>query len=185
MRRRVRQICDANGKPLAYISNGTAAFMEEEFNETERLERIHETGFDEKFVGFSEREVKFTDGKLQSVTHKRGDGSALASVNVYIKRVTPEQPKAAELREGDQLVAANGKPVTSAYAWRFSGDFPGGWIEVLRQGRRIRIDGLSPGKLGIILEDRAPPGKQSQTSLWGLTHSPGFANNAGLQGRYG
>ena len=149
-----RQAYDENGKALADVSNGTAAHFEEEFDEQERPERIYETGFDEKLVGFSTREAKFSGGELQTVTHKRSDGSTLAGVEVYIKSVTPEQPKAAELRAGDQIVSANGKAVTSAYAWVAS-NFSGGWIEVLREGRRIRIDGFTAGKLGVVLEDRA------------------------------
>jgi hypothetical protein len=156
----VRQAYDESGKPLAtIISNGTAAHFEEDFDENDRLERIYETGFDEKMTGFSTREAKFNSAGLQSVTHKRSDGSVLASVDVYIRSVAPEQPKAAELRAGDQLIAANGKPVTSAYAW-VAGGFPGGWIEVSRNGQRLRIDGFVPGKLGIGLEDRAPNRKQ-------------------------
>lgn len=155
----VRQAYDENGKELAQISNGNAAHFEEDFAENDRLERIYETGFDEKLVGFSTREAKFSNGGLQSVTHKRNDGSILPAVEVYIKFVVPEQPKAAELRAGDRLVVANGKPVTSAYAW-VAVDFAGGWIEVLREGRRIRIDGFTAGKLGVVLEDRAPGAKK-------------------------
>lgn len=151
----VRQAYDENGKELASISNGNAAHYEEDFAESDRLERIYETGFDEKLVGFSTREAKFSDGRLQSVTHTRQDGSNVPAVEVYIKSVDPQQPKAAELRAGDQLVAANGKPVTSGYAW-VANNFAGGWIEVLRQGRRIRIDGFIAGKIGVVLEDRTP-----------------------------
>ena len=90
------------------------------------------------------------------MTHKRSDGTALESVRVMIKAVQPEQPKAAELHPGDQLVAANDKPVTSAYAWVNAGTFPGGWIEVMRDGKRIRIEGFKEGTLGVVLEDRGP-----------------------------
>ncbi len=153
-KRTVRQACDENRKPLSVISNGTAARFEQEFNEIDRLERIYETGFDEKLVGFSSREAKFASGELQSVTHRRSDGSALASVRVMIKSVIPQQTKAKELRAGDQLLAANDKPVTSAYAWVAAGNFPGGWIEVLRDGKRLRIEGFEAGALGVVLEDR-------------------------------
>lgn len=154
-KRRVRQAYDENRQQLSHISTGTAAHFEEEFNESGQYDRIYETGFDEKTVGFSTREAEFSGGALQGVTHKRSDGTVLDSVRVIITAVTPpaEQPKSAELRAGDQLVAANGKPATSAYAWA-AGNFPGGWIEVLREGRRIRIDGFAPGKLGVSLEDR-------------------------------
>jgi hypothetical protein len=49
--------------------------------------------------------------------------------------------------------------VTSAYAW-LSTNFPGGSIEVLREGQRIRIDGFRPGMLGVDLQDRAPADNQ-------------------------
>jgi S1-C subfamily serine protease len=147
---------------LPFISTGKAAHYEEEYNTTEQQERIYETGFDEKLVGFSTREAKFSGGKLQSVTHTRSDGTVLDSVRVIITEVEPlaEQPKAAELQAGDYFISANGKPVTNAHAWVHAGSFPGGWIEVLREGRRIRIDGLNPGSLGVTLEDRAPVGEQ-------------------------
>jgi hypothetical protein len=34
--------------------------------------------------------------------------------------------------------------------------FPGGWIEVLRDGKTVRIEGLEPKPLDLRLEDRAP-----------------------------
>ncbi|CAN5534414.1 hypothetical protein BH20VER3_BH20VER3_07660 [soil metagenome] len=155
-KRWVRQVCDRNRKPLPFISNGTAAHHEEEFNAIGQQERIYESGFDEKLVGFATRETKFAGGVLQSVTHTRSDGTVLDSVRVIIKSVQPEQPKAAKLQAGDQLVAANDKAVTTASAWVTSGPFPGGWIEVLRDGQRVRIEGFQAGPLGIVLEDRAP-----------------------------
>ena len=155
-KRVVRQACDENRKPLASLSNGTAARFEQEFSEIDALERIYETGFDESLVGFSTREAKFSSGRLESVVHRRSDGTALDSVRVMIKYVDPQQPKAKELHAGDQLVAANDNPATSSYAWVAAGTFPGGWIEVIRDGKRVRIDGFQEGALGIVLEDRAP-----------------------------
>ncbi len=156
-KRVIRQVCDANRQPLPLISNGNAARYEENFDFVGQRERIYETGFDEKLVGFSKREAKFFGGNLQTVTHTRSDGTALGSVSVFITQVIPpaDQPKSVELKAGDQLVAANGNSVTSAYAWVFAGTFPGGWIEVMRERRRIRIDGFKPGILGIVLEDQA------------------------------
>ncbi|PZR70972.1 MAG: hypothetical protein DLM73_16635 [Chthoniobacterales bacterium] len=158
-KRQVLQACDANRKPLPLLSNGNPAHAEEEFDQLDRRERIYETGFDEKLVGFSTREAKFSGGNLQSVTHQRSDGTAVESVRVIIKAVVPQQPKAAELRAGDQILSANDRPVTSAYDWVFAANFSGGWIEVLRDGAKLRIDGLEPGTLGIVLEDRAPAAK--------------------------
>lgn len=156
MKRRVLQVCDANRQPLTTIANGSAARKEEDFDFNEQRERIYETGFDEKLVGFTTREAKFSGGNLQSVTFKRLNGSQLDAVAVIITDVSPpaEQPKSAELKVGDQLVSANGRPVTSAYAYVFGGSFPGGYLEVLRQGHRNRIDGFNPGSLGVQLEDR-------------------------------
>jgi len=156
-KRRIRQVCDANRQPITVLANGNAARHEEDYDFVEQLERIYETGFNEQLVGFGVREVKFSAGNLQGVTHSRNDGSRVGSVAVIITEVIPpaEQPKAAELKAGDQLFASNGKPVTSAYGWVYAGTFPGGWIEVVREGRHIRIDGLKPGILGIVLEDHA------------------------------
>lgn len=156
MKRVIRQVCDAQRQPLPQIANGNAARYEEEFDFVGERQRIYETGFDEKVIGFSQREAKFSGGGLQSVTHTRADGTTVASVRVIITAVRPpaEQPKSAELKAGDQLIAANGRPVTSAYAWAFA-NFPGGSIEVMREGRLIRIGPFNPGPLGVFLEDRA------------------------------
>lgn len=164
IRRTVRQACDSNRQPLLKISNGTPARHEEEFDWMGEHERIYETGFDEGLVGFSTREAKFSGGNLQSVTFTRSDGSRVDSVRVIITQVIPpeNQPKSSELKAGDQLLAFNGKPITSAYAWVFAGGFPGGWIEVARNGRHIRISDFNPGPVGIVLEDLATKVTQAQ-----------------------
>ncbi len=154
IKRRVRQACDMNRKPLAVTSIGIAAHVEEEFDQLERRERIYETGLNEKTVGFVTREAKYSDGAFRSVTHKRSDGSTVEAVRVFIVDVAAQQPKAAELRAGDQLLEANGVVVRSAYEFTAT-TFPGGWIEVLRDGRRLRIEGFEAGPLGVALEDRA------------------------------
>jgi serine/threonine protein kinase len=158
MKRRVQQFCDANRQPLPVLPSGYGAHKEEEFDANEQRERVYETGFDEALVGFSAREAKYSAGALQSVTHTRHDGTALNAVRVIIASITPPpgQPKSAELKVGDRLIAANGKAVTSTQGWIAAGNFPGGWLEVLREGRRIRIDGFGPGDLGFLLQDRAP-----------------------------
>jgi hypothetical protein len=130
------------------------ARTEEEFDTIDRLERMYETGFNEKVVGFNARESKFSNGALVSVSHKRSDGSAVEAVRVMITAVTPAQPKAAELKPGDQLLVVNGNPLASAYHFVFS-DFPGGWMEVLRDGQRLRMEGFEAGSIGFFLEDRA------------------------------
>ena len=155
LKSRLREICSANRIPMLTISNGNAARTQEEFDLDELRERIYETGFDSELVGFASREAKFSGGKFQSVIHRLRDGTPVNSVNVFIYVVVPppDQPKSAELKSGDQLVAANGKPVTSAYA--FLSSFSGGWIEVLRADQRIRIDGFKSGRLGVGLQERA------------------------------
>jgi hypothetical protein len=157
-KRRLRQACDMNRKPLAVTSTGIAARIEEEFDQLDRWERIYETGFNEKTVGFSTREAKFSGGSFQSVTHKRGDGSTVAAVGVFIVEVAAQQAKAAELRPGDQLLESNGKPVHSAYEWATT-PFAGGWIDVLRDGKKLRIEGFEAGTLGVALEDRVVTNK--------------------------
>jgi hypothetical protein len=152
-KRRVRQACDMNRKPLALTSNGIASHSEEEFDQLDRRERIYETGFDEGKVGFSTREAKFSEGTFQGVTHKRSDGSTVEAIGVFIVDVAAQQAKAAELKPGDRLLEANGAPVHSAYEWAFA-NFPGGWIEVLRDGKKLRIEGFEAGSLGVALEDR-------------------------------
>jgi hypothetical protein len=153
-KRRVRQACDMNRKPLVMTTTGIAARSEEEFDQLERRERIYESGFNEKTVGFSTREAKFSDGTFRSVTHKRSDGSTVEAVRVFIVDVAAQQAKAAELRPGDQLLEANGAVVHSAYEFSAT-TFPGGWIEVMRDGQRLRIEGFEAGPLGVALEDRA------------------------------
>ena len=159
MKKWTRQVCDANRTPLTFLSNGNAARKEEEYDAIGQPERIYETGFDEKLTGFGSREVKFSAGTYQGVTHKRSDGTTVESVRTIITAIEPpaDQPKSAELKAGDQLVAANDQPISSAYDWVFR-KFPGGWVEVLRDNRRIRIDGFNPGTLGVTLQDRATDG---------------------------
>jgi len=153
-KRRIRQACDMNRKPLAITSTGIAARIEEEFDQLDRWERIYETGFNEKSVGFSTREAKFSGGTFQSVTHKRSDGSTVKAVGVFIVEVAAQQAKAAELKPGDQLLESNGVPVRTAYEWATT-PFAGGWIEVMRDGKKLRIEGFEAGSLGVGLEDRA------------------------------
>jgi hypothetical protein len=153
-KRRIRQACHMNRKPLTLTSTGVAARSEEEFDQLERRERIYESGFNEKTVGFATREAKYSDGAFRSVTHKRSDGSTVPAVRVFIVDVTAQQAKAAELKAGDQLLEANGAVVHSASEFTAT-TFPGGWIEVLRDGQRIRIEGFAAGPLGLALEDRA------------------------------
>ncbi|MEA3207790.1 MAG: eukaryotic-like serine/threonine-protein kinase [Chthoniobacter sp.] len=157
MRRRVWQAYDANRQPLSTISNDDPARTEEEFSALGKLERKLETGFAEARLGFQSRELRIAGGQVQSVVHRHADGSALNEVRVLIKSVFADaQAKAAELRPGDQFLTANGTPVRSAYEWMLGSNFTGGWIEVLREGQRLRIDGFEAGKLGVLLEDRGP-----------------------------
>ncbi|HKO62242.1 MAG TPA: hypothetical protein VJV03_13850, partial [Pyrinomonadaceae bacterium] len=155
MKSRLLEICTADRIPLLTISNGNAARTQEEYDLDENLERIYETGFDSESVGFVSRETKFSRRKLESVIHRLRDGTPVESVNVFIYAIVAprDQPKSAELKSGDQLIAANGKRVTTAYS--FLSTFSGGWIEVLRENQRIRISGFKPGELGIGLQERA------------------------------
>lgn len=154
-RKRTKQALDANRQPLAHISTGGPARIEEERDSAGELKRTYETGFDEKVVGFNVRECQFANGTLVNVAHKRDDGTLVTNVKVFIRSVNPQQPKAAELRAGDQILAINGKPLPTAYASE-GGKFPGGSIDVMRNGSRIHLDGFQPGMIGVLLEDRVP-----------------------------
>jgi len=155
--KRVRQVCDVNRQPLSIVSNGTAAQKVEKFDFNEQYQDILETGFDEKVTGFATREAKFSNGKLLDVEFRLANGTQLSSVSVFISEVVPppEQPKSAELKGGDQLVSVNGHPVKNAYDFVYSG-FSGGYVEVVRNGQKIKIDGFNAGSLGVVLEDRGP-----------------------------
>ena len=128
---------------------------EEQYDQLGRFERIIESGYNEQTHGYQTLEATFSEGALQKVVHKRSDGSVVEAVQVFIVAVAPEQPKAQELKVGDQLVESNGLPVRSGYEWAAT-PFPGGWLEVIRDGKRLRIEGFEAGVLGIGVEDRAP-----------------------------
>jgi hypothetical protein len=160
MKRQVQQLCDENHRPRPFISNGNPARREMEYGADGKLERIYETGHAEQLVGFSTVEAKFAGGSLQSVTRTRTDGTRVNSVIITVIGVMPPpgQPKSAEVKEGDQILSVNGAPLTSAYALLFApGGFPGGSIEVLRAGQRLRIDGFVRGPLGFFMQERAAP----------------------------
>jgi hypothetical protein len=154
-KRLVRQACDVNRKPLALTSNGIPARKEEDYDQLSRFERIFESGYDEKTLGYATLEATFSDGALLKVVHKRSDGSVVEAVQVFIVAVPREQTKANELRVGDQLVESNGVPVRSRYEW-VATPFSGGWLEVIRDGKRLRIEGFD-ASINFDLEDRAVP----------------------------
>lgn len=154
MKRLVRQACDADRKPLPYLATAKGARTEEEYDTTGTLERMYETGFNEKVVGFNVRDTKFSQGKFQGVTHKRSDGRAVETLQVFITAVTEAQPKCAELKVGDQLLSVNGETIPNAYHFAYR-PFPGGSLEVLRDGQRLRIEGFEAGPHGLDLEERA------------------------------
>ena len=57
---------------------------------------------------------------------------------------------------GWEFLNANGVAVKHAYDWMLGANFAGGYVEVLRDGQKLRIDGFEPGKIGVLLEDRGP-----------------------------
>ena len=155
IRRKVQQACDEARQPLSVLPTGDPAMILEEFSGIGRLEHLLETGFHEQLVGFSQREARLVEGQLQSVTHRSADGSVVAPVHAVVKGFYADaQAPAAQMRVGDRLLTANGLAIGSTLEWTIGFNFPGGWIEVLRDGERIRIDGFEAGKLGVALEDR-------------------------------
>jgi len=157
MRRRVDQACDASRHPLEKVKHNEPARTEEEFDALGNLQRKLELGFDEARVGFYSRELSFSGGEFERVVFRKADGSEVNTVRAMVKAILDHpQPQTKELRVGDQLLTANGEPVKSKFDWMLGTKFAGGFIEVLRDGKVIRIDGFQPGKLGIQLEDRDP-----------------------------
>ena len=157
MRRRVWQAFDENRKQLDTVSNNDPARIEEDFDSLGKLTRKLESGFAESRLGFHSRELQMVSGHLESVVLRKADGSELKEVRVLIHTIFPDaQPAAAQLRVGDQFLSANGEKVTNAFDWMLNVKLPGGWIEVLRDGKVLRLEGFEPGKIGLLLEDRGP-----------------------------
>jgi hypothetical protein len=157
LRHEIWQACDLNRKPLQKVANLDPARTEEDYDAVGKIERRLEADFDEARLGFRSRELSFLGGRLHRVVHRNGTGEVINDIRVFISAILSDaQPKAAELKKGDQLLSGNGESVGSAYEWMLGTQFNGGYIEVLRDGQRIRIDGFESGQLGILLEDRGP-----------------------------
>ncbi|HSI14808.1 MAG TPA: serine/threonine-protein kinase [Chthoniobacter sp.] len=157
LRLRIWQAYDEKKQKLETIQNRDPAHTEEEFDGVGKYLRKLESAFDEKRLGFYSRELRFVAGELQHVVFRSAEGTELKDIRVIIHAIEDgAQPKSAELKVGDQLLTSNGTPMGSAYEWMLDRNFAGGYIEVLRDGQKLRIDGFEPGKLGVILEDRGP-----------------------------
>jgi len=157
MRRRVWQAYDENRQKLDRIQNLDPAHTEDDFDTVGKFERKLEAAFDEKRLGFYSRELRFAAGELQRVIYRQSDGGEVKDIRVIVMGTSPgAQTATANFKVGDQLLTANGEPVGSAYEWLLGMNFAGGFIEVLRDGQKLRIDGFQPGKLGVLLEDRGP-----------------------------
>jgi predicted Ser/Thr protein kinase len=156
----VHEYEDAQGN-LAVNAGIPFSRSEEFFDDQGRRVRLLETGFDENAVGFSSRETKLSGADAPQVVHRKSDGTVVQAVLVFIAAVKPPaaQPTASELKQGDQLLNINGKPITSAYAFIYGPAFTGGNVEVLRDGKHLVIEGFKSGDLGVTLEDRALPSK--------------------------
>ena len=157
MRRRIWQACDSSRQALETVSTGNPARTEEEFDSIGTPARTLETGFDQTRMGFYSRVLQFISGNFESVVYRNKDGSPVKNIRVMVRAILESaQRQARELQVGDQLLTANGTPVGSMYDWAQSMSFPGGFIEILREGKTLRIDGFQAGPLGILLEDRGP-----------------------------
>ena len=157
--RKVREICDEQRQPLAVAPlEDTAARVEETYDDQGRLEGLVESGFNPAVSGFASRTTKFREGKFVSVVHLLPNGTQVPAVRVYVKAVLQDaQASSRNLLREDQLVSIQGTPVTCVYAWIYGEGFPGGWIEIKRQGVLQRIEGFSAGPLGVMLVERADP----------------------------
>ena len=158
VRHRLRQAYDMARQPLAVVSNGQPARVEQVYNEEGQLTGINEDGFDQAVVGFASRVAAFDKGRFARISHTLNDRSSVEQVRVYIKEVTYDaQPASRQFQRGDQLVKIGDVPVTNIYAWTFGPGYIGGPVDILRDGRAIRLEGFNPGPFGILLEERADP----------------------------
>ena len=158
VKRRVREACDTQRQPIPMIHNGSPARTEEVYGNPEQAESLLETGFDPAITGFYSRVAKFKDGKFDSIVHALQDGTPVTRVRVFVKAVMDDaQAGSRQFHPGDQLVNMNSTPVTNFCEWVYGGGYTGGWIEIMRDGVLVRLDGFVPGRLGILLEERADP----------------------------
>ncbi len=158
MKHRVREAYDSGRQAVAMITDGNPARTEEIYNDLEQLEKLIEQGFDPAITGFFSRVTELTAGTFVSVSHSMKDGSPVTGVRVYVRFVTDgAQVASHQFRPGDQLVKIGDVPVTNVYSWTFGGGFPGGLIEIQRDGALLRLEGFTAGSLGVILEERANP----------------------------
>jgi hypothetical protein len=158
VKHRLRQAYDMARQPLAMVSNGQPARVEQVYDGEGQLTNINEEGFDPSVVGFAIRVAEFEKGKFVSISHTLIDHSPAGPVRVYIKEVTSDaQPASRQFRRGDQLLKIGGIPVTNIYAWTFGPGYTGGPVDIMRDGQAIRLEGFTPGPFGILLEERADP----------------------------
>ncbi len=158
--REITQACDENRRPLEKTANGQPARVEKTYDDFgANMKSLVERGFDEKAVGFYEREVNIQPGSGSvSVTRRRRDGSMVpqAQVKVRIRRVLEGAPEPSRrLRVGDQVLTVNGREVTSMYMFGDGKGANGGAVEVLREGQRLKFEDFAPGPLGVLMEETA------------------------------
>jgi hypothetical protein len=157
IRRTIEQAYNEQRKLLSVLKIKYPSRIEKEFSAKGDLARDFSSGYDEANYGYDSRELVYEEKDLKSVTYRRQDGTEVRNMRVMIAGINEgAQPKTLELKVGDQFLAANGVPVSSAFEWALARDFHGGYIEVLRDGERLRIDGFRDGKLGVDLADFGP-----------------------------
>ena len=152
------QAYDEKRHKIKALTNLDPAYYINEYSEKGVPMHRLQAGYNEAKLGYFSREWFFSDGKLIKMVYRRSDGTEITNIRTLVHQILPDaQPVILqELRVGDQLVSANGVPVTNPYMWTYGSDFPGGYIEIKRNGQPIRIDGIEGGTLGVYLEDRGP-----------------------------
>ena len=163
IRKITEQAFDDAGKPLA-VGNAKYGACEITLGD-EHGKRKHRTttGLPEKELGYSRREVDYAPGGAISAIHYFYSNDEPAPVEVVIATIDADaQPSSKNFQPGDILVSRNGEPVTSLRGMGAGKPFPGGWVEVCREGRTIRIDGFQPGMMGVNLKERVVPRPEAQ-----------------------
>jgi hypothetical protein len=156
LQKRVRQGVDSAGRPVAASKNHEPSRIEETFDESGRTISTLQSGFEESVWGYSTLEGGHdAEGRPASMTHRRADGRAVP-VHALVAEVSADAQEAAKnLRAGDVIVSVNGEPVRDTLEFNRRRAGKPGFLEVEREGKLVRIDGIAEGRIGISLANRA------------------------------
>ncbi|HWB04172.1 MAG TPA: protein kinase [Verrucomicrobiales bacterium] len=145
---------DAQGRPC----RGQLGEMEsqETFNTAEqRLISKVASGFDEAKYGYVTRTIRLTENRTLDLEFTNSKGQPVKNLRPFIVKVDPGSiGESLKLLPDDLILSYNGTPTSNSIEFA-EGKKPGGSMEILRKGKRLKFDKVPAGKLGVLLEDRA------------------------------